>query len=410
MHKNLFTCILVCLLLALTGCTSGAALPTGTPTATRRAATPQAPAQHPSETVSPTVTRVPPTSTPTPIQWPSASISVKNAAQLMQYRQYDEASGVLFAPNGLVLAMNTPNGLAVFDAQRLEALGVVTGVSEYASLTFSQDGLFFAATLSQEGKVGVWDAARLQQVKVFEGLGAGCCQELAFLPTGRWLAVVAGIEFSLWDFANGSRLALLPNVQRFHVSPDGKTLALEAANDLAVTLWDVNSRTPYRTLRGFETAAPFYRVLFSPDWKTVLWNSRGLSQWMDFSSGKLGEQLVFEQVMFSPDSRWLAASDPGWYGDTYIGKVFVLPVGGDTAVQVLQFDGQLQPMCAFAADSRLLACVSGAQLVLWDAPNGQKLARYDLPDTAYGVSFSPDGHWLAVQVNPGAVLLWAVED
>ncbi|GAB4500082.1 MAG: hypothetical protein OHK0052_15990 [Anaerolineales bacterium] len=296
----------------------------------------------------------------------------------------------------------------MFDAQRLEPLGVVTGVAEYTSLTFSPDGLFFAATLAQEGAVGVWDAARLQQVKVFDGLGAGCCQELAFLPTGRWLAVVAGTEFSLWDFANGSRLAQLPDVQRFHVSPDGKTLALEAANALAITLWNVDSRAPYRTLRGFETAAPFYGVFFSPNWKMVLWNSRGTSQWMDFSSGKLGEAFEFQQVLFSPDSKWLAASDPGWYGEQYAGKVFLLPVGGDTAAQVLQHDAS--PFCAFAPDSRLLACVSGAQLVLWDAPNGTRLASYALPDTAYGLVFSSDSRWLAVQVNPGAVLLWTVED
>jgi WD40 repeat protein len=151
-------------------------------------------------------------------------------------------------------------------------------------------------------------------------------------------------------------------------APDGKTFAVTSMDEIAATLWDVQTGQQTKKLTGFQTAAPVYQVAFSADGKTLLWISRGTIQLMDIATANLSAKFQHEDFIFdhalTPDGRTLITAAEGTviFWDVPSGnKSRINPPFNPTSI-------------ALSPGGRVLAIAAGNNILLWDAAN-QKYLR-----------------------------------
>ena len=175
-------------------------------------------------------------------------IGAKNAAALKQVGQvsFDNPARLVWSPDGSILSVISNDKMVRLDSKTLENKGSVVFKSPIVLLDFSADGRTMASTSDQ------------------------ATVELRDVTTGQTLS-------SLKPTAPFSSLAF---------SPDGKSMALTSVDEIAATLWNVDSGKQTGTLNGFQTAAPVYDVSFTPDGKSMVWHARALVQIMDIASQK----------------------------------------------------------------------------------------------------------------------------
>jgi WD40 repeat protein len=310
-------------------------------------------------------------------------------------------------------------------------------LSEVWTLAFSPDGQKLVSG-ARDGGVKLWQTRRRSKEDVLPG----AWQPLAFSKDSRTLAawngqatvaffnaatLEASQEFQLEAHRPGPRA--WPSL-----SADLDTLA-EGLPDGQVKLWNTQTRES-TTLRvseapvGFSTLSPSgrelitggfkqplrwwdlragtnsllpaeaYRVLFSPEGRTVAAFSRGEPpQLWDAATRSLRATLASSQpggfaAAFSPDGRILATTsdlsevdDAIHLWDAWTGKL----LGACT--------GHKQPVfsIAFCPESRTLASASDdSTLKLWNVASGQELLTIRrLGGALSGLIFSPDGTLLA---------------
>lgn len=105
-------------------------------------------------------------------------------------------------------------------------------------------------------------------------------------------------------------------------------------------------------------------------------------------------------VVFSPDTNWLAAAI-GYEAPVTIWQTQTWP-------EVAHLDrppGFLMKL-AFSPNSRWLAGVvfngeMDNKILIWEAPSWQVVAQLDMADVVQTVVFSPDGHWLVAGLGQG---------
>lgn len=187
-------------------------------------------------------------------------------------------------------------------------------------------------------------------------------------------------------------------------APDGKTFAVTSMDEIAATLWDVQTGQQIKKLTGFQTAAPVYQVAFSADGKTLLWISRGTIQLMDIASAKLGakfqhEDFIFDQAL-TPDGRTLITAAEGTiiFWDVATGKKYrVNPPLNPTSI-------------ALSPGGRVLAFGAGNDIFLWDVANLKPLRTLTgHTDRVTSVAFAPDGMMLASSGDDDVVKMWAAK-
>jgi WD40 repeat protein/tRNA A-37 threonylcarbamoyl transferase component Bud32 len=231
---------------------------------------------------------------------------------------------------------------------------------------------------------------------------------VAVSPDGRTLAS-AGEDrvVKLWDLASRrvvhSLTAHTATVCGLAFSPDGRVLA-SGSRDGTIVLWDVSGGTELRALHG--DADSFLRVQFRPDGRTVAAGGQGgLVRLWDAASGKEGEPLdwhtgVVRCVAYSRDGTLLASGgedrtvclhDLG-HGST---RIFKAPAGVNDL--------------AFSPDGRTLAAVgdaSDAAVRLWDVETGVETTLPGHTRRVAALAFAPSAPLLATGSDDGTVRLW----
>jgi WD40 repeat protein/transcriptional regulator with XRE-family HTH domain len=272
------------------------------------------------------------------------------------------------------------------------------------SVAFSPDGKRLA-TASQDGTVGIWDAATGEKVltlQVFSStvLPLGGANSVAFSPDGKLLATGSDdAKVRLWDPATGQLIRTLSGhtdlVASVGFSPDGTRLG-SASADKTAKVWDVATGRELLTLRGHTDIVA--SITFSPDNKRISTGSYdGTVKIWDGATGK--ESLTIQDDgpgIFSPDGTRVATFTYEW--DAVTGKQLVTFIGHTNVINNV----------AYSRDGRRLATVSRDRTArVWDAATGKELLKlWGHAATISAVAFSPDGARLATGDEKGVINVW----
>ncbi|HEX8236905.1 MAG TPA: hypothetical protein VF600_13185 [Abditibacteriaceae bacterium] len=262
----------------------------------------------------------------------------------------------------------------------------------------------------------------------------GAIAVLAFTPDGRTLAVASGEhskygEVSLWDT---SSLEFQPALVGFHdlinsaaFSPDGNTLATGGSfRDNSLRLWDWRRGRILRTISSIGRGGG---LCFTPDGKTLITNDGTITLW-DVKSGKVKRVLTKSSraesgIAVSPDGRFLACVQANryivtdrknpkknyWEG----GNIWIFNLQAGRLMQMLNCS--VADALAFSPSGQFLAIKSYSLisnglrsrglLTLFNMKDCKELWKQ--PTSTYsGLSFSPNGRWIATEENNYGGSLW----
>jgi eukaryotic-like serine/threonine-protein kinase len=201
-------------------------------------------------------------------------------------------------------------------------------------------------------------------------------------------------------------------------SPDEKVFVTHG-HQTSLQLWDTASRQPITQLRHNLNNGDGYTVAFSRDGKNLLSAhvvARAVQVW-DLEERRLvgaftNHSLSVVTAVFTPDGSAALSTGGAPYGASRSGELKLW----DTAT--FRDIANFEPIefsvlrCDISTDGRLVAASGISPVVqVWDFQSRRLVARlagHDLKrfGAVFGLSFSPDGHFLATGDMAGTVRVW----
>ena len=275
------------------------------------------------------------------------------------------------------------------------------------SVSFSPDGATVALGASSDGTIKLWDVATQQIIDTFSEGYWGYVSPVLFSPDGTTIAANSTIftpsgsnsTVKLWDVESRQKITIL-NTQNSAISfsPDGAIIALGAASDGTITLWDVAIQQIIDTLEGHTTY--INSVSFSPDGSMLASNSSdGTIKLWDVTTRQIIDTLrpTAGSVSFSPDGNILASGSHQGIRLWDVTTRKNIDILGDWLFKV-----------SFSPDGTIIAASSGHFIHLWDVATQTEITTFVHTDYVRGFSISPDGTTLVSGTSDGKVELWDI--
>lgn len=219
---------------------------------------------------------------------------IKSGVNLDTHEYANAISGLVFSPDGTMLAVIQAASTKIVSAitgKELVTLGNSRGIT---TLVFSRDGATVVAGVRNEG-VRAWKSLDGKERWSFSSTSAPI-NELTFDPGGGLLATALDDgTLRILDSATGNedtRLVGTANIQAFSFTPDG-THIVSVGNDKLVRVWRVRTLAPDRVFDAGRTG-PVSSLRVHPDGHTfIIGTGSGLKSW-DSNTGQSGFERSFK--------------------------------------------------------------------------------------------------------------------
>lgn len=277
--------------------------------------------------------------------------------------------------------------------------------------TFSRDGKHLAG-LDTDYSLTLWDIEHGKKIRTLErvtehSLHINLCrgETVACSSDGRYMVIsfftTGGQEtVRLWN--EGTIADFTPEQPVFAaaVSPDGQLMAT-GGWDRTVTLWNVETQTVYRSLKGH--TGEIYVLAFAPDGKFLV--SGGADNWIEqpeSAARNTDGELVF--FMKEGKSHFFT---PAENNIDKTARVWEVATGKNIAT--LENPSQVRAV-AFSPYGHHAAAASIEHVNLWHTGTWQNIAALDVRQVT-SIAFSPDGTRLATggTLPEQTIRLWDVE-
>ncbi len=313
----------------------------------------------------------------------------------------DRVDTIAFSPDGTNLASAGKDGTIRFWNPDTGQLRKTIDVQEKVidSIMFSPDSSILASGSSESRKIKFWNVTIGQQESSLTLPGDGALKILYSPDEKTIVSLESGENIHLINLETGAnKFSIKGDFHTFRAlayAIDGKTLA--STNGASVELWDVETKTHKRTLKGFQKSgiASMHSLEFSPDNRTLAsadWD--GIINLWDFTTGKHKQVLEgyakgISSIAFSSDGKLLATANSEktiniWNTNNY-----------EQILTIEKLDGG--PFAAaFSPDNQTLASVGSNGIVsLWNVTDGEQKMTIQTQGNGNSIAYSPNGVLIA---------------
>ncbi len=317
-----------------------------------------------------------------------------------------------FSPDSQKLAANlqSAGGVWLWDLSRdrESRLQVSERCARFRGISFRPDGAMLAAA-GADSTVRIFRVNTGQQDKRMDGNRGQFTNDVAYRPDGKVIAAATcnGDRLRLWDPETRSIKKELKGhsdmVWTVTFSPDGQLLA-STAYDGTIRIWDGSGeplhKMPVCIRRRYALAFhPGGKLLVSASWDNAV------NVW-DVTTGRRvrsrsGHEGQVRSLAIAPDGRSIfSASDDG--------KIFEWDLASRTVKRTFTGHRGAVIRVAVSRGGDLLASASDDKAVLcWNPATGEQLAELSgHRDCVYSLAIHPDGSLIASGDNRGRVILW----
>jgi len=340
--------------------------------------TPIAPTPTTAPSTSSAPTAIPPTAIPTAsgrVPFTPENASTLHPLMLSAFSG-DTVNAMAWAPNSLLMASVSRTGTIylfnpITNERPYEPISVGNNL---IGAMFSPDGFVLAMLPPQgEGTLKLWGMASKGPLDQWNQRLSDASQ-IAFSPDKLLVASSHPDGIKIWNSNTGEIVQTLHEGPVFGLefSPDGQALATWGNNNdegEIVKLWSVETGEMYKS---FDPSGLFAGgvaiVSFAPNWKYLVWLSRGSVVLVDLGTGVEVRRFEHEDFVgsasFTPDSKLLATSVGTIVNGQPTPVVRLWNV--DTGVAILDQPGfPVVPQVAFSPDGTMLATSDGQQIETW---------------------------------------------